>query len=263
MRLNLDFPAVENDYFTEDQKLSWWAKKFPSLCFYRNVLRIVTSGASLAKKGLYDDVAWVGSSQDTLKSIERSGIKVKVTGLEHVLGIDGPCVVIGNHMSTLETFVLPYLICPYKPVTFVIKKSLVEYPVFKHIMISRDPIVVGRESPREDLKIMLEGGKERLEKGTSLIVFPQTTRTSNFDPEQFNSIGVKIAKKAGVPVVPLALKTDAWGTDGIVKDFGKIDPSKPVYFEFAAPLEITGNGSEQQAQIVEHIQAKLKKWATV
>jgi 1-acyl-sn-glycerol-3-phosphate acyltransferase len=40
-------------------------------------------------------------------------------------------------MSTLETFVLPYLIAPHRPMTFVVKKSLVEYPVFKHVMRAR------------------------------------------------------------------------------------------------------------------------------
>jgi len=33
------------------------------------------------------------------------------------------CVFIGNHMSILETFVLPCLIQPHRDVTFVVKES--------------------------------------------------------------------------------------------------------------------------------------------
>ena len=39
------------------------------------------------------------------------------------------------------------------------------------------------------MECVLEGGAERLAAGTSLIVFPQTTRTADFDPSRFNSIG--------------------------------------------------------------------------
>ena len=91
---------------------------------------------------------------------------------------------------------------------------------------------------------MLNGGVERLKAGISIIVFPQTTRMTQFDPEQFNSIGVKIAKKAGVPVVPLALKTDAWANGKFLKDFGAVDPRKEVHFTFADALEIEGQRGE-------------------
>jgi hypothetical protein len=49
---------------------------------------------------------------------------------------------------------------------------------------------------------MMDGGLARLKQGISIVVFPQTTRMVDFDASQFNSIGVKLAKKAGVPVVP-------------------------------------------------------------
>ena len=159
-------------------------------------------------------------------------MRIEITGTEHFSRLEGPCVFIGNHMSTLEAFVLPTIIQPLKRVAFVVKKSLVEYPVFGHLMRSRDPIVVGRTNPREDLKAVLEGGAERLRSGISIVVFPQKTRSALFDPAAFNSIGIKLAKRAQVPVVPLALKTDAWGNGALVKDFGKIDPAKAVHFAF-------------------------------
>ena len=100
---------------------------------------------------------------------------------------------------------LPGIIRPHRAVTFVMKKSLVTLPFFGAVMRSRDPIVVGRTNPREDLTAVLEGGVERLKKGISIIVFPQSTRTPDFDPQHFNTIGVKLARKAGVPVVPAFL----------------------------------------------------------
>ena len=165
-------------------------------------------------------------------------------------------------MSTLETFVLPVLISTFKESTFVVKQSLVDYPIFKHIMRSRNPITVGRSNPRDDLKAVLEGGTERLKAGTSIVIFPQTTRTPVFDPDQFNTIGVKLAKKAGVPVVPIALKTDAWGTGSFIKDYGRIYPEKPVHIAFGEPCEIKDRGNEEHAAIIEFISGKLREWET-
>ena len=188
------------------------------------------------------------------------GVSLEITGLNHLEGLDTACVFIGNHMSVLETFALPGTIRPYMPVTFIVKTSLLTYPVFGHVMRSRDPIAVGRTNPREDLRAVLEGGKERLARGISLIVFPQTTRSPAFDPAEFNTLGVKLAQRAGVPVVPMALLTDAWGTGKRFKDFGKIDPSRAVHLAFGEPMRIEGRGSDEHEAIVSFIQGKLKEW---
>jgi 1-acyl-sn-glycerol-3-phosphate acyltransferase len=232
----------------------------PSFIFYWNVFLIVFRGSSLAKKGRYPTHEWVQSSLATLRALERVGVRFEITGIDFFRKLDGPCVFIGNHMSTLETFVLPSIISSFKESTFVVKQSLVDYPVFKHIMRSRNPITVGRSNPRDDLKAVLEGGTERLQAGTSIVIFPQTTRTPVFDPEGFNTIGVKLAKRAGVPVVPIALKTDAWGNGTYLKDYGRIAPEKQVYFAFGKPLTVKDRGTEEHAAIVDFISNKLREW---
>jgi 1-acyl-sn-glycerol-3-phosphate acyltransferase len=195
-----------------------------------------------------------------VKLLEKVGCNIEITGTENFKSINEPVVFIGNHMSTLETFILPCLIHPKKPVTFVVKKSLVEYPVFRHIMVARDPIVVSRDNPREDLKTVLNDGTEKLSKGVSVIVFPQTTRTPVFDSKQFNTIGIKLAKKAGVKVVPVALKTDAWTNGKLIKDFGKIYPERKVRFAFGKPMSITGRGDEEHEAVISFIKEHLKSW---
>jgi len=257
----LDTFTFENgSYLTAPQRISFPAKTFPSLTFYTDLIRIVAAGSRQAKHGSYDTSHWCRDSLFTLRALERVGVTVEVTGLENITSFDGPCVFIGNHMSTLETFVLPTLIAPIKDTTFVVKQSLVDYPIFKHIMRARDPITVGRQNARDDLKAVLEGGAARLQAGLSVIIFPQTTRSLVFDPAAFNSIGIKLAKRAGVPIVPFALKTDAWGNGSILKDYGKIDRTRPVHFAFGRPLRIRDRGTEEQEEIISFITANLKEW---
>ena len=251
----------EGSYRSPEKPKGWFSGCFPSLAYYPKMIGIVRRAASLAKAGRYDADEWIKSSLDTITSLESVGVRFSVENIGAFSGLETPCVFVGNHMSSLETFALPSMIRPYRDITFVVKKSLVEYPFFGHVMRSRNPIVVGRENPRDDLKMMLGGGMERLNKGVSLVVFPQTTRTTKFDSGEFNSIGVKVAKRASVPVIPVAIRSDAWGSDGWpIRDFGAIKPRLPVRFAFGEPIEVTGNGREAQDEVVRFIQEKLDTW---
>ena len=231
--------------------------------FYSKYLQVVLRTRNQAIRGVYDDEAWAESSFFILRFIERAGGKFHISGMENIAETPEPVLFIGNHMSTLETLVLPVIIVPHRRVTFVVKESLVTHPLFGHIMRSRDPIVVGRTDPRKDLEAVLTGGMELLSKGISIIIFPQSTRTVTFRPEDFNSLGVKLAKKAGVKVVPFALKTDFWGQGKISRGLGKIDSSKPIYIKFGNPFQVTGSGKEENQMIINFIESSLKEWGHI
>jgi 1-acyl-sn-glycerol-3-phosphate acyltransferase len=221
---------------------------------------IVLKTRRQARAGIYDDVLWADSSYYIFRFIEKTGGRFVIEGMEHLTESPEPVLFIGNHMSTLETMVLPCIISPRRRVTFVVKESLVRHPLFKDVMISRDPIVVGRQDPRKDLEAVMNGGLELLNKGISIVIFPQSTRSTEFNPEDFNSLGVKLAKRAGVKVVPIALKTDFWGNGKVIKEIGPLDSSKPIHFKFGEPFSITGNGKEENQKIIDFIQSNLKVW---
>ena len=94
-----------------------------------------------------------------------------------------------------------------------------------------------------------------------MVVFPQGKRTTEFNAEKFNTLAIKIAKRASVPIIPVALRTDAWGSNGsMVKDFGKIRPHCPVHFEFGEPMMVEGHGRDCQERIVKFIDERYSKW---
>jgi 1-acyl-sn-glycerol-3-phosphate acyltransferase len=256
-------PLVQGTYTTSQDRRSLLGRISPALTLYSRILSIVFRAGAKAKRGRYDDEAWKASSLTTVRALEEAGVRFDIAGLEYVAALEGPCVFIGNHMSTLETFVLPVILLPFKRITFVVKQGLMDYPVFGHVMRSRDPIAVGRTNPREDLRAVLEGGAARLSKGVSLVIFPQTTRVPEFDPKEFNTIGIKLAKRADVPVIPFALKTDAWGNGRIVKEFGRIAPSRTAHFAFGAPLHVAQQGAAEHQQIIHFIASNLRTWGGV
>ncbi|NLB56701.1 MAG: 1-acyl-sn-glycerol-3-phosphate acyltransferase [Lentisphaerae bacterium] len=253
---------IDNIYNTQLIKQPHFtARLCPALFFYPKFSRIIWNSSKVARQKKYGYAEWANSSIDIMKALESVGVHLEITGIENLANLDTPCVIIGNHMSMLETMALPGIVQPVKTVTFVVKESLLTYPVFSHIMRSRNPIAVTRDNPREDFKAVMEGGKERLANGISIIVFPQTTRAKSFDPNEFNSIGIKLAQRAKVPVVPLALKTDAWENGLLFKDFGRIVPKRKVHFSFGVPITIDGNASGVHQQVIDFIENRLETWS--
>jgi 1-acyl-sn-glycerol-3-phosphate acyltransferase len=258
--LNNGLVIVDGSYRTPARRVSPLARAFPSTHFYPQLYRNIFRASAIARRGGYGDQAWINTSANILRALEGVGFKFDVTGLDHIARLEGPCLIVGNHMSSLETGVLPALIRPLKPVTFVVKQALLDYPVFKHVMRARKPIAVTQTNPRLDLKTMLSDGVARLAEGTSIIVFPQGARRPTFDPAKFNTIGVKLAQRANVPIIPMALSTYGWPLGKWASDFGRLDPSRTVHFAFGEPMWVEGKGAAANAALIDFIQTHLRQW---
>ena len=251
----------DSEYHSVPRPLGPLTRVLPSLVFYTRLLTGPVLTLSMqAQLGRCDDHAWVSASSWVARLLEAVGCSLHVEGLEHVRNTEGPCIFVGNHMSTLETFILPTIIRQHRPVTFVVKKGLTTMPLFGPVMRTRSPVVVGRVSARDDLQTVLTEGCERLERGLSVVVFPQSTRAVEFNPARFNSIGVKLAKRSGRPIIPLALQTNAWGQGKKIKDFGRIQPQLAVRFLFGAPITVQDQGKEEHNQVTDFIAEALQRW---
>lgn len=228
--------------------------------FMTRYISIILRDRKVGLEGNYDKETWAASSNDIFRLIEECGGRFNITGLDSLHKCKDPVVFISNHMSTLETMVFPGIIAPVMDITFIVKESLVEHRYFGPIMKARKPIIVGRTNSREDFKKVMTEGPELLAKGISIVVFPQSTRKDEFIPSEFNSLGVKLANKANVNVIPVAIKTDFWGHGKFLKDLGPIHRNKPIYMDFGKPMEVSGSGKVEHEKIIEFISSSLTKW---
>ncbi len=231
-----------------------------SLVYYIRLLYILFHASFPARRGSLDNAKWAMYSHRVLRAVELVGGNVNISGLQSVSEQQGPVVYIGNHMSLVETLILPGIVLAFSRVNFVIKEELRHYPVFGPIFRALGLIAVSRKNPREDFKAVLSEGHKFISNGGSVIIFPQATRSVEFDEQAFNTLGVKLASRAGVPVVPVAIKTDFHGNGKWIKDMGPINPQKTLYFKFGHPLPVSGRSREIHRQVVEFITQNLSAW---
>jgi 1-acyl-sn-glycerol-3-phosphate acyltransferase len=252
--------AQNDSYSFLSNRKNKQSKLISSLRLYPGIFKIVYTANRKAIKGIYNSEAWIKSSVDILHLFEKIGTDVYIDGMNNFKNYDKPVIFISNHMSTLETLLFSGVIHPVKKICFIMKKELIDFPLFGPVSGARHPIVVGRVNPREDLLQVFTEGEKRINDGLSIVVFPQKSRNSILVESQFNTIGLKIAQKNNVPIIPIAVKTDVWTNGKLVRDFGMIDTNNDIHISFGEIIKPEEINKDTNQKIIEFIKNKLTEW---
>lgn len=181
------------------------------------------------------------------------GLEYEVIGKENLPNV--PYVALSKHQSQWETYFLQYYLAP---VCIVLKHELLKIPFFGWGLRLTNPIAIDRGSPKRALKQTLELGKNRLQQGISVLIFPEGTRTHVDKTAKYARGGANIAVAASVPVVPIALNAgEFWPTKQWFKYPGKITVSigRPISTDELTSREIT----EQARTWIEEEVQKMDK----
>jgi 1-acyl-sn-glycerol-3-phosphate acyltransferase len=130
-----------------------------------------------------------------------AGIRLEVSGLEQV-PLSGPVIYMGNHQGNFDIMSLTLAI----PRTFswIAKEELFRIPLFGAAMLRAGYIPLDRSDGRKALKSM-KLAAERIAGGTSVVIFPEGTRTKDGELLPFKRGAFLLAARAGVPIVPFTI----------------------------------------------------------
>lgn len=170
--------------------------------------------------------------------------RVRVRGLEKI-DRSRTYLYVANHQSYID---IPALFANL-PVNFRImaKESLFSVPFLGWHLKRSGHIPIDRSSSKSGLK-SLYAAAERVKSGTSLIVFPEGTRSIDGDIHEFKGGSFLLATRAGVPIVPITingtravLKKDSWHlhpgrVEMIVHDPIDVSPYTPKNIQDLARL---------------------------
>ena len=145
-------------------------------------------------------------------------IKVSVEGIDNIP--EPPFVIVSNHQGQWETFFYQYF---FFPLTTLLKKELLFIPFWGWALSLLNPIAIDRNNPKSALKKTLKEGEERIKKGFLILFFPEGTRNKPGTVGSYARSGFELARKVGVPVVPLVQNSgDCWPAHKFLKCPGKI-----------------------------------------
>ncbi|PIV99203.1 MAG: 1-acyl-sn-glycerol-3-phosphate acyltransferase [Deltaproteobacteria bacterium CG17_big_fil_post_rev_8_21_14_2_50_51_6] len=133
--------------------------------------------------------------------IRASGARVKVTGIENI-DASLPRIYMTNHQSIFDIFaLLAFLPVDFK---FIMKQELMRIPLFGYATRKAGYIGITREDPRKAIASMNEAAK-RIASGSSVLIFPEGTRSTDGVLLPFKKGGFTLAIKSGCDIVPIAI----------------------------------------------------------
>ena len=114
----------------------------------------------------------------------------------------------------------------FPPQVWVLKRELLRIPFFGWGLAMTSPIAIDRASRGEALKQMLEQGKDRLQQGFWIVIFPEGTRMAPGQAGKYRIGGAWLATHTGALVVPVAHNAgEFWGKNSFIKLPGTITVS--------------------------------------
>lgn len=168
--------------------------------------------------GLADSMIWL------LRVV--CGIRMEVRGIENIP--KEPCVVLCKHQSAWETFALQTV---FPPQVWVLKRELLWLPFFGWGLALTSPIAIDRSNGKQAMKQLLKQGKQRLDAGFCVVIFPEGTRMPYGVRGKYKIGGAMLGASSGAPVVPVAHNAGRhWGRNSFLKYPGTITMSigKPI-----------------------------------
>ena len=125
------------------------------------------------------------------------GIKLKVSGAEN---IKGPAIFVMNHQSIVDVFVLPAVAS--KEATFLAKKEISNIPIIARAMKLGGCVFVDRKNSKNAIS-SIRDGLSQLGKNSSLLIFPEGTRSDGQNLLPFKKGTGHIAIESRLPIIPI------------------------------------------------------------
>lgn len=172
------------------------------------------------------------------------GIRYEIKGYENLP--DGPAVLLSKHQSAWETLAFPALMP--RQLCYVFKRELLFVPFFGWTMGLLKMVHIDRRQGKDAFASVTRQGRECLDEGAWVIMFPEGTRTAVGTQGKYKSGGARFAAAVGAPVVPIA------------HNAGHVWPRKS-FLKYAGIVTLSiGRPISTEGLTAEEVNARVERW---
>ncbi len=174
-----------------------------------------------------------------------SGIRFVIKGMTENAG-SGSYIFMSNHQSNFD---IPVLLggLPYQ-FRWLAKAELFKIPIFGASMKGAGYISIDR-SDRKSAFESLARAAQLIRNGTSVLIFPEGTRSPDGRLLSFKKGGFVLAVDAGVPIIPIIIT----GTHDIMPKKSLMIERHPVVVKILAPIETAAYSRENKDDLMTHV----------
>lgn len=179
-----------------------------------------------------------------------SGSKIVVEGEENIP--EGPVLYVSNHQSNFD---IPIFISYVdRPKAFIAKAEIAKMPMLVSWMRQMRCVFMDRKDIRQSVEAISKGIKH-IKEGYSMVIFPEGTRSSNGEVQEFKAGSFRLALKSGVPVVPVVIS----GSNKIMGKGSFIIKPAQVKVKILEPIYTSNLTKEEGKDIAVRVEELIKR----
>ncbi|UCG13274.1 MAG: 1-acyl-sn-glycerol-3-phosphate acyltransferase [Deltaproteobacteria bacterium] len=180
-----------------------------------------------------------------------SGVRVRLDGVDNI-DLRQAYVFAANHQSQFDIFAL--LGCLPVQFRWLAKQELFRIPILGSAMRGADYIPIDRSNRKEAFR-SIDQAAARVRQGTSVVIFPEGTRSLDGSLKSFKKGGFYLAIKSGRPIVPVSIS----GTFLILPKKGfRIRPSV-VSVQVGQPVPTEGITVDDRNWLISEVRRRIQE----
>ena len=156
------------------------------------------------------------------------GVTHEMRGLAHLS--DEPVIIVSKHQSAFETFALYYYL---KKSFFIHKKQLFYIPIFGQYLMKHNMVSIDRTGHASTMRKMITDVKKKLDSGSTIIIFPEGTRTKPGAKADYKTGFIGIYNTSKRKLQPVALNSGLFWQKGL-----KVIRRGHIIIEFLPQIDI-------------------------
>lgn len=170
------------------------------------------------------------------------------------LDVARPVIYMANHLSLFDIPVL-FVTLPGQA-RMLAKESLFKIPIFGWAIKLGGFISIDRQD-RSKARESINAAVDRLQNGTSALVFPEGTRSLDGRLAPFHRGGVLLALKSGLPIVPVGIQ----GTIDVQPKKSFAIRPHDIVVRYGAPIEVSEYGIRDRVELTDRVRSAVAQLA--
>lgn len=171
--------------------------------------------------------------------------RFRIEGLERV-NKDARYVIVLNHQAMTDIPALYFVPLNFR---WVSKREVFKIPIFGQLLSLHGDICINRGKATEARDQLLRDGKMWIDRGVSIAIFPEGTRSKDGQIHRFKSGAFELAQSAGVEILPVVLD----GTDRVVRNNRLFLWRNVVTVKVLEPISVEQVSTTEPRELAEHV----------